>query len=160
MLTDKPRSKSEKVATVDEISEAIEKLLPEEWGKLYAYAKNRARMMALYGAALDAEDLVQSAIIALLEQRRTWNPKRVTFTGVLMGAMKSIASNYKEKSHSVVPIKIRGARDSTQSKLLQRISLRRLGAKFETMRMTGVFPLSRYSRSLASHRYSKVEPAR
>jgi DNA-directed RNA polymerase specialized sigma24 family protein len=95
---DKPRSKSEKVATVDEISEAIEKLLPEEWAKLYAYAKNRARMMALYGAALDAEDLVQSAITAMLEERRTWNPKKVTFIGVLMGAMKSIASNHKEKS--------------------------------------------------------------
>lgn len=98
MLTDEPRSKSEKVATVDEISEAIEKLHPEEWAKLHAYAKNRARMMALYGGAVDAEDLVQSAIIALLEQRRTWNPKKVTFIGVLMGAMKSIASNHKEKS--------------------------------------------------------------
>jgi len=98
VLTDKPQSKSEKVATVDEISEAIEKLLPEEWGKLYAYAKNRARMMALYGAALDAGDLVQSAIIGLLEQRRTWNPKKVTFIGVLMGAIRSIASNHKDKS--------------------------------------------------------------
>lgn len=98
MLTDKPRSKSEKVATVDEISEAIEQLLPEEWAKLYAYAKNRARMMALYGDALDEKDLVQNAITALLEERRTWNPKKVTFLGVLMGAMKSIASNHKEKS--------------------------------------------------------------
>jgi DNA-directed RNA polymerase specialized sigma24 family protein len=98
VLTDRPRSKSEKVATVDEISEAIEKLLPEEWAKLYGYAKNRARMMALYGGALDANDLVQSAITALLEERRTWNPKKVNFTGVLMGAMKSIASNHKEKS--------------------------------------------------------------
>lgn len=98
MLTDEPRSKSEKVATVDEISEAIEKLHPEEWAKLHAYAKNRARMMALYGGALDAEDLVQSAIIASLEQRRTWNRKKVTFIGVLMGAMKSITSNHKDKS--------------------------------------------------------------
>lgn len=98
MLTDKPRSKSEKVATVDEISEAIEKLLPEEWARLYAYGKNRAHMMALYGGALDEKDLVQNAITALLEERRTWNPKKVTFIGVLMGAMKSIASNHKEKS--------------------------------------------------------------
>ena len=98
MLTDKPQSKSEKAATVDEISEAIEKLLPEEWAKLYAYAKNRARMIALYGGALDAKDLVQSAITALLEERRMWNPKKVTFVGMLMGAMKSMASNHKEKS--------------------------------------------------------------
>jgi hypothetical protein len=57
-LTDRPRSKSEKVATAEEVSEAIEKLLPEEWAKLYAYAQNRARMMSLYGAAVDGKDLV------------------------------------------------------------------------------------------------------
>lgn len=97
-MTDKPRLKSEKFATVDEISEAIEKLLPEEWAKLYAYADNRARMMALYGAAVDGKDLVQRAIVELLEERRSWNPKKVAFTGVLMGAMKSIGSNHKAKS--------------------------------------------------------------
>jgi DNA-directed RNA polymerase specialized sigma24 family protein len=97
-LTDKPQSKSEKVATAEEISEAIEKLLPDEWAKLYAYADNRARMMALYGAAVEGKDLVQKAVIAMLEARRSWNPKKVTFPGVLMGAMKSIASNHKAKS--------------------------------------------------------------
>lgn len=98
IVTDQARSKSEKIATVDEISEAVEKLLPEEWVKLNAYGKSRARFMALYGGAYDGPDLVKEAIIALLEERRTWNPKKVNFVGVLMGAMKSIASNYKEKS--------------------------------------------------------------
>jgi DNA-directed RNA polymerase specialized sigma24 family protein len=97
-LTDKPRSKSEKVATAEEVSEAIEKLLPEDWAKLYAYAHNRARMMSLYGAAVDSKDLVQRAVVEMLEGRRTWNPKNVTFSGVLMGAVKSIASNHKAKS--------------------------------------------------------------
>lgn len=98
IVTDQPRSKSEKIATVDEISEAVERLLPDEWLKLNAYGKNRARFMALYGGAYDGPDLVKDAIIALLEERRTWNPKKVNFVGVLLGAMKSIASNYKEKS--------------------------------------------------------------
>ena len=98
IVTDQLRSKSEKIATVDEISEAVEKLLPEEWVKLNAYGKSRARFMALYGGAYDGPDLVKEAIIALLEERRTWNPKKVNFVGVLMGAMKSIASNYKKKS--------------------------------------------------------------
>lgn len=97
-MTDKPRSKSEKVATAEEVSEAIEKLLPEDWAKLYAYAQNRARMMSLYGAAVDGKDLVQRAVVEMLEGRRTWNPKNVTFSGVLMGAVKSIASNHKAKS--------------------------------------------------------------
>jgi DNA-directed RNA polymerase specialized sigma24 family protein len=97
-LTDKPRSKSEKAATAAEVSEAIEKLLPEDWAKLYAYAQNRARMMSLYGAAVDGKDLVQRAVVEMLEGRRTWNPKHVTFSGVLMGAVKSIASNHKAKN--------------------------------------------------------------
>lgn len=96
-MTEKPRSK-EKVASVDELSEAINKLSPEEWAKLYAYAENRARVMKLYGSAVDGKDLTQRAVTELLEGRRTWNPKKVTFVGVLMGAMKSIASNYKAKS--------------------------------------------------------------
>lgn len=98
MLTDKPQSKTEKFATVEEILEAIEKLLPEEWVQLHAYAKNRARMMSLYGGAVEAHDLVQTAITALLIERRRWNPKKVTFIGVLMGAVKSIASNHKTKA--------------------------------------------------------------
>jgi hypothetical protein len=98
VLTDKPQSKHEKVATAEEITEAIEKLLPDEWAKLYAYARNRARMMALYGGAVDEFDLVQLAVTALLEDRRTWNPKKVAFTGLLMGTMRSIASNHKAKA--------------------------------------------------------------
>jgi hypothetical protein len=98
VLTENPRSKKEKIATVDEVSDAVEKLLPEEWAKLNAYAKNRARMMALYGNSAEGRDLVRQAVLALLEEQRTWNPRKVTFVGVLMGAMKSIASNYKEKS--------------------------------------------------------------
>jgi hypothetical protein len=90
--------KSEQIATVEELSEAIEKLLPEEWAKLHVYAENRARVMAFYGATVDGRDLVQWAIHELLEGRRTWNPKKVAFVGVLMGAMKSIASNHKAKS--------------------------------------------------------------
>lgn len=98
MLTDKPQSKAEKVATAEEITEAIEKLLPDEWAKLHAYARNRARMMALYGGAVDEFDLVQLAVTALLEDRRTWNSKKVTFVGLLMGTMRSIASNHKAKA--------------------------------------------------------------
>jgi DNA-directed RNA polymerase specialized sigma24 family protein len=98
--SDKPQSKSEKVATVEEISEAIEKVSPEGWAKIYAFAKNRARFMALYGGAVDGPDLVQQAIVALLQDRRTWKPSQVNFVGLLTGAIRSIASNHKAKSLS------------------------------------------------------------
>jgi DNA-directed RNA polymerase specialized sigma24 family protein len=92
---DKALSKSEKVATVEEIRQAVEKLTKSEWAKLHSFARNRARMMALRGSAFTEEDLVREAILALLEERRTWNPKKVDFVGLLIGAIRSIASNYK-----------------------------------------------------------------
>ncbi|HKF48019.1 MAG TPA: hypothetical protein VKB38_11730 [Terracidiphilus sp.] len=94
-MTDKPRSKSERVATAEELSQAIEQLRPEDWAKLFAHAENRSRFMKLYGAAVDGHDLVQRAVTELLEGRRAWNPKNVSFVGVLFGAMRSIASNHK-----------------------------------------------------------------
>jgi DNA-directed RNA polymerase specialized sigma24 family protein len=96
--TDKPQSKSEKVATVEEITEAIAQVSAEGWAKVYAFAKNRARFMALYGGAVDGPDLVQQAIVALLQERRTWKPTQVNFVGLLTGAIRSIASNHKAKS--------------------------------------------------------------
>ena len=100
MRKDKPQSKSEKVATVEEISDAIEQVSPDGWAKVYAFAKNRARFMALYGGSVDEADLVQEAIAALLQERRTWKPSQVNFVGVLIGAIRSIASNHKAKSLS------------------------------------------------------------
>jgi DNA-directed RNA polymerase specialized sigma24 family protein len=100
VLKDKPQSKSEKVATVEEISDAIEHVSPDGWAKVYAFAKNRAHFMALYGASVDESDLVQEAIAALLQERRTWKPSQVNFIGVLIGAIRSIASNHKAKSLS------------------------------------------------------------
>jgi DNA-directed RNA polymerase specialized sigma24 family protein len=52
-------------------------------------------MMALRGSTFTQDDLVREAVVALLEERRHWNPKKVGFVGVLMGAIRSIASNYK-----------------------------------------------------------------
>lgn len=95
MNTKEPLSMSEKVATGDEIAQEIEKLTKAEWAKLYSFARNRARAMALRGSAFTERDLVQAAIVALLKERRHWNPKKVDFVGVLIGAMRSIASNYR-----------------------------------------------------------------
>lgn len=92
------QARSEKVATAEEVSEALEKLHPADWARLYAFAKNRVRVVGLYGSAVDAGDLMHDAVTALLEGRRTWDPKRVDFVGVLMGAMRSIASNCRERS--------------------------------------------------------------
>ncbi len=97
-MTNKPSSKTERVATVEEISQAIEALRPDDWAKLATFAHNRAEYMRKYGAAVDDTDVLQLAVTSLLAERRTWNPKRVTFVGVLTGAMRSIASNHVRRS--------------------------------------------------------------
>jgi hypothetical protein len=97
-VTTKPLLKSEKVATVEEVTDAIEKLHPEDWAKLAAFSKNRAQYMRLYGAAIDDSELMRLAIVDLLETRRTWKAKNVTFANVVIGVMRSIASNHKAKS--------------------------------------------------------------
>ncbi len=78
--------------------------------------------MALYGAAFDGEDLVQQAIIALLEGPRKWKPKRTSFMGVLIGTMRSFASNYKEKNlgsgYSIPDKQITSNKDDDQHRSL------------------------------------------
>ncbi len=114
-MTIKPSSKSEQVATVDEVTEAIGKLRPEDWAKLAVFAETRAKFMTLYGAAVNGDDVMQRAIVELLESRRSWNPKKVTFVGVVLGAMKSIAFNHKAKSlrngYSVADSQLAGNED-------------------------------------------------
>lgn len=93
---DNPQSKSEVVASVEEIEQAIAKLKTADLLKLNAFAWNRSQSLGLRGIVHSGEDLLQDAVCALLEERRHWNPKKVDFVGVLMGAIKSIASNLWE----------------------------------------------------------------
>jgi len=95
---DKPQSKTEVVATAEEIEQAIAKLTRADFAKLNEFARNRAQVLSLFGVSYAGEDLLQEAVISLLEQRRHWNPKKVDFMGVLMGAIRSIASNLKERA--------------------------------------------------------------
>jgi DNA-directed RNA polymerase specialized sigma24 family protein len=97
---DKPQSKSEVVATVDEIEQAIANLKRADLLKLKAFARNRAQALGFRGRACTGEDLLQDAVCALLEQRRHWNPKKVDFVGVLLGAIRSMASNLNETAES------------------------------------------------------------
>ncbi len=43
-------SKSAQVAIVDEVTDAMGKLRPEDWAKLAVFAETRAKFMTLYGA--------------------------------------------------------------------------------------------------------------
>ena len=101
MAADELQSKSETVATVEQIELAVKNLTVADLAKLHAFARNRAKMMRLYGSPHDEQDLLGDAVLSLLEERRHWNPKKVNFVGVLIGAMRSIASNYRDTAKRV-----------------------------------------------------------
>lgn len=100
MAPDKTQGKTEVVATVEEVEQAIARLTRADFARLNEFAKNRAHMVSLFGVSCDGEDLLQEAVFSLLQERRHWNPKKVNFMGVLMGAIRSISFNLKERSKS------------------------------------------------------------
>lgn len=82
--------------------------------------------LRLRGGAVDGPDLVQQAIAALLQERRTWKPSQVNFVGLLTGAIRSIASNHKAKSlssgYSVPESQIAPTDDGDESEALTSLS--------------------------------------
>ncbi len=86
------------VASPEEVRQAIESLTVADYLRLNAYARNRiARLGSLVGSH-GADDLLQEAMLSLLEEgRRYWRPERVSLTDFLMGTMRSIGSNWARK---------------------------------------------------------------
>lgn len=100
MAADKVQSKSEAVATVEQVEQAIRNLTAPDLAKLHAFAENRARAMRLRGSSFEGIDLLQQAVVSLLEERRHWKPNNADFVCCLIGAMRSIASNYRTAANN------------------------------------------------------------
>lgn len=91
----KPGAKS---ATPDEVRLAIESLTEADMAKLYAFAEILLFKVRRHTWGVGAGDLLQEAMVSLLDEgRRNWRPERVSLVGFLIGAMQSIASNWKRK---------------------------------------------------------------
>jgi DNA-directed RNA polymerase specialized sigma24 family protein len=86
-------AKERAVASLAEISEAIERLTAPNLGKLRSFAT--WRMAAIPGSARgrDNEDLLGEAVAATLDGRRKW-PKDVTFVNHLLAVMSSTSDNW------------------------------------------------------------------
>jgi DNA-directed RNA polymerase specialized sigma24 family protein len=90
-----PKPPPAKPATQDEIIQAIEALTPEDTERLEQVAKNRIVRIGRRAANLRTEkDLFQEAMKRILEGRRVWCPQNVEFVQFLVGAMRSIASEW------------------------------------------------------------------
>jgi DNA-directed RNA polymerase specialized sigma24 family protein len=99
------RVHEEAAASFSEIKDAIETLFStSDWAKLKIYADIRVRILGMKADGKTGDDLMQTALIDLLEDTRRWNKSKVRFVQFLFGAIKSISSNWaksykKEKAH-------------------------------------------------------------
>ncbi len=86
------------IASPEEVRQAIESLTEVDYLRLNAYARNRIARLGSLAGSHGADDLLQEAMLSLLEEgRRYWRPERVSLTDFLMGTMRSIGSNWARK---------------------------------------------------------------
>jgi len=83
----------EPAATTDEIVEAIQALKPGELVRIRKFAYRRYWTLGRRGAGLSPEDLIQDAMMAILDGRRKWRKSRVDFVKLLIGVIKSLSSH-------------------------------------------------------------------
>jgi DNA-directed RNA polymerase specialized sigma24 family protein len=91
------RVPEEKAATPDQIRAAIESLTEADFERLDEFAKNRVRRLGPKAAGITARELLNEAVVSILDGTRRWNPEKVDLPGLLIGAMRSISSNWARK---------------------------------------------------------------
>lgn len=99
------RVPEEKAAGIQEIKQALQSISPTGLERLDKYARYRVARLgpsALGEGAMDEsekayQELLQQAVISLLEGDRRWNPEAVDIVGFLIGAMQSISNNWARK---------------------------------------------------------------
>ena len=95
MATKPPRRvPQEAAATPKEIAAAIEALTLGDWARLKRYADNRIWSLGPKADGRTGDDLMQTAMLALLADTRRWNKDKVGFLTLLKGAIRSISSNW------------------------------------------------------------------
>ena len=95
-MTKRPsrRVSEEAAATPAEIRVSIEALTQADWARLRNYAANRIQRLGPKADGRDREDLLQIALQLLLDDTRQWDRTKVEFVPFMIGAMKSISSNW------------------------------------------------------------------
>jgi hypothetical protein len=83
-------------ATIDEIADAIGTLTKGDLIRLRKFAYRRYWTLGRRGAGLSPEDLLQNALVAVLEGRRKWLKSRVDFVKFLLGVIQSFSSHIVE----------------------------------------------------------------
>lgn len=89
----KRRPADEPPATTDEIAAAIQALTTGELVRIRKFAYRRYWTLGRRGAGLSPEDLIQDAMMAILDGRRKWPKNRVDFVKLLIGVIQSLSSH-------------------------------------------------------------------
>ena len=95
-MTAKPsrRVPEELAATPADIAAAIDALSVADWARLRRFANYRIFRLGPKAEGRKGDDLLQTALTSLLEDTRRWNKNEVPFLLFLIGAMRSISSNW------------------------------------------------------------------
>lgn len=86
------------VADPDEVRQAIDSLTDADLVKLRQLSEIAAFRLRRKVWGTDAKDMLQEAILRVLEGTRHWNPKKVDFVGFLAGTMLSIQSSWRKQA--------------------------------------------------------------
>lgn len=84
------------LATEAEVRAAIEALPPPALLRLERYARARIRLIGARSGGRDHQDLLQEAVLAVLDGRRSWKPTVVSIEKLLAGVIRSISSHWAE----------------------------------------------------------------
>lgn len=95
---EEPSSTEGGIATPQEIEAAIKELTPANFQRLRKVAQYCLFVLYYYGGCRDTvEDLLQSAIVKVLDGTRGWRKEKVDFVGHLAGIIESDASHALER---------------------------------------------------------------
>lgn len=86
------------IATPQEIEAAIKKLAPADTQRLRYVCQYWLWVLSYYGGGQETvDDLLQAAIVKVLDGTRRWNKDKVDFVGLLAGIIQSDASHALER---------------------------------------------------------------
>lgn len=89
-------------ASLEEVRAAISALTPTDIQRLVRFADFQLLKVPGTGGPSQGFELVNEAFERLLQESRTWNQSKVDFMGLLYGAIRSLADNWKRRMASPV----------------------------------------------------------
>jgi DNA-directed RNA polymerase specialized sigma24 family protein len=95
--TAKVPAQTDRVASPDEVRQAISSLTEGELFKLHRLAEGAVYRLRRKVWGIGSDDLLQEAMFRLLQEKRRWKPQNVDLVGLLAGIIASIESDWRKR---------------------------------------------------------------